>query len=195
MRGARAVLFSKTVDGVRQTHLFDVATQVSEQLTFDPGNKAASWMWRAPEFGLEFVLSTVVNNTVSIYRLLPDEQGQLRWTPIRVIEPPAGFKIYSPEPFTYGRRSYFFLALGTEVNDFPSEIWIANVDPDNPDMRRISADTPLRVRADPEVFITNNGPRVFFNRFLSKGDPPRKCFSVECSEGLWMADPGIDTVR
>lgn len=149
VRGDRAVLFSKTVDGLRQVHRFDLATQQSQQLTFDPGDKAASWMWRAPEFGLEFVMSTVVNNTVSIYRQLPMADGSLQWTAVRAIEPPAGFKIYSPEPFTYNNRSYVFLALGTEINDFPSEIWIANIDPAAPMMRRISANTPLRVRADP----------------------------------------------
>lgn len=192
VRGARAVLFSKTVDGVRQVHRFDMATQLSEQLTFDPGDKAASWMWRAPEFGSEFVLSTVVNNTVSIYRYLPAPDGSLQWTPVRAIEPPAGLKIYSPEPFTYARRSYIVLALGTEIDDFPSQIWVASVDPQRPDLRLVSADTPLRVRADPEVFITRNGPRIYFNRFLTTGDPqPRKCFSVECSEGWWMADPGL----
>jgi hypothetical protein len=186
------VLYCKPVNGIKQVHTYNFDSHLSEQLTFDEGDKSASWMWQAPEFNNEFVLSTVLDTKVRIYRKLPGSDGTMIWTAIRTIDPPPSYKIYSPEPFVYNGKSYVFLALGLLAYDFPSEIWIANIDATNPDMRRISADQPLRVRADPEVFITSLGPRIYFNRFTTTGGPdPKKCFSIDCSEGVWFADPNL----
>jgi len=54
-------------------------------------------MWRAPEFADEFVLSSVVKDSVRVYRRLPLPDGSLQWTPIHVVQPPPGYKIHSPE--------------------------------------------------------------------------------------------------
>lgn len=193
VRGARALLFSKLADAIQQVHYYDIDSEAPEQLTFDDGDKAASWMWRAPEFNNDFVLTTVANATLRMYRQLPAGGAGVPWTLVQVLQPPPGRVIYSPEPFVYNGRSYFYLAMGVEADDYPSEIWIAAVDPARPDFRRISADAPARVRSDPEVFITGKGPLIYFNRSELAGPGGGKCFAVECSEGVWVADPGLGT--
>jgi hypothetical protein len=192
VRGARSVMLSLEASGFRQVHEYDIDTGAMRQLTGDAGDKAGSFMWRAPEFGNEFVLGTVVDATLRIYRQLPAAGAPPLWTAVNVLQPPPGMEIYSPEVFTFGGRSYVALALGSIANDFPSEIWIASVDPARPEFRRISADQPLRVRSDPEIFITGSGPRIDYNRSALQGTTtPKKCFSIECSEGVWMSDPGL----
>lgn len=191
VRGARALLFSKVAGGLQQVHYYDIDSKVLQQLTFDDGDKAASWMWRAPEFDNDFVLTTVANATLRVYRQLPAGGDGIPWTLVQVLRPPAGHDIYSPEPFVYNGRSYFYLAIGREADAYPSQIWIAAVDPARPDFRQISPDSPARVRSDPEVFITDNGPLIYFNRSLLSGPGGGKCFSVECSEGVWVADPAL----
>jgi hypothetical protein len=188
VRGARALLFSKTVDGISQVHYYDEDTDTATQLTFDDGAKTASWMWRAPEFGNEFVLVTMAHEAIRVYRQLPVGDGTQKWTQINLIQPPQDDKIFSLEPFVYAGQSYLFMAMSVPPNSFSSELWIAGVDAANPVFKRISPETPLRARGDPEVFITTQGPRIYYKR--SPVDPS-PCYKVQCSEGVWMADPGL----
>ena len=47
-----------------------------------------------------------------------------------------------------------------------TEIWIASADPANRLFRRITPRTePVVQRTDPEVFITDKGPLIYFNSF------------------------------
>lgn len=44
----------------------------------------------------------------------------------------------------------------------PTEIWLANIDPDDKWYRRLSG-TSKNVRKDPEVYISNQGPYIYIN--------------------------------
>ena len=98
-----------------------------------------------------------------------------------------------PEPplFTYNGKSYVFMAAYVSPNTYPTEIWISSIDAANPLMRRITSNTPLRARNDPEVFITNNaGPYIYYNRYDPSIDPAHP-LCADCSEGVFRADAGL----
>ncbi len=194
--GARAVLYPLNVDGVDQVHYRDLDTGVVEQLTFDPGHKYQMFMWPAPEFGGEMVFFTLVDEIeLRVYRKLPDPAtGVPRWTPIIGHKAKRGMKLFSPEPFTWDGKSYAFMAASVRPNKFRSEIWIANLDASAPIFRRITDNSVLRTRTDPEVFVTDRGPLVYYNRLVPEDDGSgnvSSCRRIHCSEGVWRADPGL----
>ncbi len=195
VRGARAVAYPRTVNGVDQVFYRDFDTNVVEQLTFDAGTKYEVWMWKAPEFNGEFVFMTLVDQVEArIYRKLPTgENGAMRWTPIYSKTAPAGNQMFSPEPFVWNGRSYFFMAMSVKPNKFRSEIWISNIDAASPVFKRITDNTELRTRTDPEVFVTSSGPLIYYNRLIpdESGRKPKSCRNPQCSDGVYRADPGL----
>jgi hypothetical protein len=193
--GQRALLYTQAVDGVPQVFSYRLDAGTSEQLTFDAGAKdterTVPWMWRAPEFGDDFVLSTVVDGSeLRIYRKLLGGDGVRRWTAIHSVTLPDGRLPGSPEWFTYNGKSYVFMVTFAPPNDYATEVWVAAIDPGNPLLRKITPDAPYRARNDPEVFITDNGPLIYFNRYDPSLDPDHP-LCADCSEGVYAADPGL----
>lgn len=187
VRGARAIAYRLQVNGIWQAFWYDLDTRVLEQLTFDGGQKSLVWMWRAPEFGGDFVLMVLVNSReIRIYRKLPDGNGVPKWTVIHSVAGVRGSSIQSLEPFTYGGRSYFFMDMELPPNDFPSEIWFGNIDASQPIWRRVNDNAVLNVRTDPEYFITDHGPIIYYNRFIPH--QPKQDGAL----GLYRADPGVN---
>jgi hypothetical protein len=195
IKGRRAVVFSTPVEGTSQVFSYDLDSGFLEQLTFDTGGKdlqTVPWMWPAPDYGNAHVLMTVVDNAeLRFYRYSDGSLGGIvGWVPIHSVSVPAGSKIASPEPFVHNGKSFVALAITTAPNTFPSSIWIANVNAASPLLRKISKDTVLRARVDPEVFITSSGPFVYYNRYnptVSPGNP----FCAACSEGVYRAYTGL----
>jgi hypothetical protein len=186
VEGQRALCYRLQVGGIPQAFRYDLDTKVLEQLTFDSGKKQIVWMWRAPEFGNEYVLLTLVDTReIRVYRKLPTGPGgALQWTMIHTALGPRRCNIQSLETFTYAGRSYAFMSMKSTY-DYPHEIWFSNIDSANPIFRCISKSTAV-ARDDPEYFITNNGPIIYFNMW----DPslPRPQGG---SLGLWRSDPGV----
>jgi hypothetical protein len=194
VRGARAVAYPLAVNGTDQVFYRDVDTGVAEQLTFDSGNKYEVWMWRAPEFGNELTFMTLVNDVeLRVYRNLPSGNGAVPWTPIYTQFAPPGGKLFSPEPFVFNGRSYIFMAMSVRPNKFRSEIWISNIDASAPIFKRITDNSTLRTRTDPEVFVTDKGPMIYYNRLVpdDASGRPRPCRHPSCSDGIYRADPGL----
>lgn len=196
--GIRAMLYTAPVDGTPQVFRYMLDTGVSEQLSFDGGDKdtgrTVPWMWPAPEFGGELVFSTVVNQSeVRVYRLTTSSDGSQTWTAFYSAFMPAGRAAGSPQWFTYNGKSYLYWVAYVSPNDFPSEVWLANIDPSDPLLRRINDDRLFRVRNDPEHFITTNyGPIIYYNRYDPSRDPTGEHpLCAACSEGLFRADPGL----
>lgn len=194
--GQRALLYALPVNGTQQVFRYWLDSKVNEQLTFDAGNKdldrTVPWIWQAPEFGNDFVLSTVVDGSeLRIYRPLPGPGGVPQWTPIYSGSLPAGTSAGSPEWFTYNGKSYVFMTAYVSPNTYPTEIWVSSIDAANPLMRRITSKTPLRARNDPEVFITNiGGPYIYYNRYDPSIDPAHP-LCADCSEGVFRASAGL----
>jgi len=194
--GIRAILYTSTVGGVSQAFRYMPDTGVSEQLTFDDGDKdvgrTVPWMFPAPEFNNDLVLTTFVNGSeLRVYRRLPGPGGSLQWTPIYSASLPGGSTAGSPQWLVYNGKSYVYWTVYVAPNDFPTEIWISNIDAADPLVRRISDDTNFRVRNDPEHFITTqHGPLIYYNRYDPSVDPSNPMCAA-CSEGVYRADPGL----
>lgn len=193
--GLRALLYTEEVDGVPQVFSYSTDTGLREQLTFDAGAKdtgrTVPWIWQAPEFGGDFVLSTIVNaSELRVYRRLPDIHGALVWTPIYSASLPDGTVAGSPEWFVYRRKSYVFMAGFVGNDEFASEIWLSNIDAGWPLIRKVTVDEPFRVRNDPEVFVTKNGPYIYYNRYDPSLDPDHP-MCKDCSEGVFRAETGL----
>ncbi|MBK1712109.1 hypothetical protein [Rubrivivax gelatinosus] len=188
--GTRAVVYPVTVNGVDQVFYRDFDSNSSQQLTFDAGQKYEVWMWCAPEYGHELVFFTLVDQTeLRVYRKV---SGQ--WTAVYSQPAPKGNQIFSPEPFTWNGRSFIFMAQSVRPNKFRSEVWISSIDATAPVFKRITPTEPLRTRTDPEVFITDAGPRIYFNKLtpdVSDSGRYKPCRKPNCSEGVWFADPGL----
>ncbi len=194
--GLRALMYAAPVNGVQQVFQYRVDDDVSEQITTDDGNKdterTVPWMFRAPEFDNTYVLTTVVDGSeVRVYRKLPDDAGVRRWTPVHSVTLPDRRIAGSPEWFTYNGKSYLFMVAYMPGKDYATEVWLTTIDPANPLLRKITPDEPYRVRNDPEVFITTSGPRIYYNRYDPSIDPDHP-LCADCSEGVFMANPGSD---
>lgn len=193
--GARAVLYPVTVNGVDQVFYRDFDTNVSQQLTFDAGIKYEVWMWCAPELNNELVFFTLVDQTeLRVYRNLLQPDGTRKWTPTFSQKAPTGNQIFSPEPFTWNGKSFIFMAQTVKPNKFRSEIWIANIDAAAPIFKRITPTEPLRTRTDPEVFMSDSGPLIYYNKLtptLNDRGQYKPCREPACSEGVWFANPGL----
>lgn len=195
VRGHRSMIYTNDVNGISQVFWYTLDDGKVAQMTRDNAQKdlqTVPWMWRAPEFSNKLVFMTVADNQViRFYRNYdPDGDGVSSWSVFHSITLPANSKIASPEPFVYKNKSYVMMAMTTVPNEFPSSIWVANINPAAPLMRKVSDDSLLRVRTDPEVFITTQGPFIYYNRY----DPavnPEKPYCADCSEGVYRATTGL----
>jgi hypothetical protein len=196
VNGARAAVFVAPVDGVSQVFRYWLDTKVLEQVTFDDGDKdihSVPWMWQAPEFNNEFVLSTLVNDVeLRIYRQ-PDSPSGVPgpWSMIYSATAPQGGLLNSPEPFTYNGKSYVFMAATIPPKNYPEAIFLSNIDAVQPMFRQLTVDTPQRMRNDPEVFITDSGPYIYYNRFDPAVDPSGPPNCAACSEGVYRTYTGL----
>jgi len=192
--GERAVVYAAPVDGVSQVFRYDLDSKALEQLTFDDGDKdidTVPWMWSAPEFGGSPVLKTVVNlNEMRFYRRLQSPGGGLKWTLFSRRQFKDGSKVLSPEPLVYGGQSHVFTGLAVLPDDFSSEIWLVNLSKGQPFMRRLDTNSPAKGRMDPEVFVTERGPFIYYNRFDST-QVPGQPFCPTCSEGVYRIHTGL----
>lgn len=195
--GTRSVVYPVSVNGVDQAFMRDFDTGVVTQLTADAGVKYEVWMWCAPEFGNELLFFTLVDQVeLRVYRNLPTGNGNAKkWTPIYSQLAPSGNQIFSPEPFVYDNKSFIFMSQTVKPNKFRSQVWIANIDAAAPIFKRITPTEPLQTRTDPEVFITDNGPYIYYNvleNTIKPNGSPKTCRDPEtCSLGVWFADPGL----
>jgi hypothetical protein len=193
--GARALLYSAPANGVSQVFSYQLDSGQIKQMTFDEGDKdtgrSVPWMWQAPEFGGDYVFATVVDESeLRVYRKLPTGPGTTAWKPIYSAALPPGRTIGSPEWFVYNGKSYLSLAVFITPNEFPSEVWVSNIVSADPLFRRITDSTVFRVRNDPEVFITDQGPYVYYNRYDPNINPDHPLCN-SCSEGVYRADAGL----
>jgi hypothetical protein len=187
-RGQRAAVYPVKVGATDQVFRYELDTQVFEQLTFGPGQKEQPWMWPAPEFGNEQVLMvTVGKNRLALLRKGLDPTQPQAWTAWHVIQAPLDGRFFSTEPFVYNGKSYVVMMI--IVGEYPTSIWVANFDRDAPLLRRVTPESPDRARADPEVFITDRGPVIFFGRYNQ--NLGRNWLCSRCAEGLYRAETGI----
>jgi hypothetical protein len=194
--GTRKVIFSGSAEpddeGVvyQQVFIYDTDTEEFEQLTFDPLTKWGAFMWQAPEYDGEYLFFTVSDRTsLAIYRKLTNADGEPEWTVINEVEMPAALPyIWSPEPFIHRGRSYIFFQLSSDpiVTDMsvPTQIAMTGIDPNTPSFRMLTNDSSTRrVRMDPEHYITEQGPFIYYNRYIPKTET-----RPVINDGVWRVD-------
>jgi hypothetical protein len=177
-----------------QVWLYDTDTKKREQLTFDSVTKAGGFMWRAPEYGNEYVFFTMANfrQELWVYRKLRAPSGNMVWTVTKKIRAPksAGLPYFwSPEVFTHNGRSYIFTQVSPSNKFFdksiPTHLAITSIDPLKSDLRLLTNDTTKpRVRLDPEFFITAKGPFIYYNRLV----PANSTYPDGINDGVWRVD-------
>lgn len=171
VQGLRAISTVVTdTDGVRQAAIYFIDTGELRTITSDAGDKDEVWVWQAPEFGNEWVLSTVVDRCcVRIYRQTAGAWNLVNTFGLQDMTS-AARAIYSPQPMTYKGRSYLAMQLASSVRYGPSSIWIAAVDPSAPLFRQVSEPSGLlKVRNEPEWYIDRNGAWVFYTQVTATG--------------------------
>jgi hypothetical protein len=191
--GELEVVFAAPVPNGRQAFHYDGVTHSTQQLTFDSGLKQTVFMWEAPEFGGEKIFFAAVNGAqmsqLRVYRFLdPDSNGVFEWTVVKTINPPSsGIFFWSPEPFVHNGRSYIFWVACTNPGQpnpaNPTQIWIAAADPADPFYANLSNPALPRLRHDPEVYVSDQGPYVYYSRFVP-GTPQQY-------EGVYRVDTGL----
>jgi len=200
--GTHSIIFQghlKTADpdptpDVDQIFLYNIDTDVLEQLTFHPTGVQGAFMWRAPEFNNELVFLTTAGfrQEVLIYRKLPGADKVLRWTVIKSIDGPAALPFFfSAEPFTHNGRSYVFSEASSTFNfldrSTPNQLVMSGIDPLRVDARVLPNDSNVyRLRLDPEYFVTAQGPFIYYNRLVPETDT-----HPAVNDGLWRIDTGL----
>lgn len=182
-------------DGIayQQIFLYDTDTDELEQLTFDPVHKTDVFMWQAPDYNNEYLFLTTYDETnLAIYRKVDDGTGQDHWAIERLVEMP-GFApyIWSPEPMVYQGSSYIILQLSASDSqlDFstPTQLAMLGLNPENPSFKMLTNDVSTRrIRSDPEYYVTEDGPYVYYNRYI----PPHDDFPGGY-DGVWKVDTGL----
>ena len=193
VQGVRAIIFSAVspIDNICQVFKYDIDTELSEQLTHDGGDKCSNppWMWQAPEYNNEFVFFAVAKTSSNCELRIYKKDNNQAWTKIMTIAMPLNSHVDSLEPFTYKQHSYIFMSMTTIRAAYATSIWLANIDPLKPFFRKISDDTLLRNRFDPEVFVVSNqGPYIYY----SVTDKNKQCNGQPvCYEGIFRVYTGI----
>ena len=162
----------------------DTDTNNTKALTTDSTNKLDGFMFRAPEFGDNYVFFTVENGLkIDVYEQSgTDGTGAPDFELINQIASPDPSQPYisSPEPFVHCSpdcQTYIFMSIcaqndrpGTRSTSVPNGLAVTNIDPAQPVLKQLTDDvnSPQRVRYDPEYFITANGPYLYYERYLLK---------------------------
>lgn len=192
-----AGLAKPTVTGkvYQQVFLYDTATEVEQQLTFDPTQKRVAFMQPAPEFGGDMIFLTLANQTrLNIYRNTTGPGGGAFWKLVNSIAAPAATPyMNSPEPFVHNGRTYVFMLVSSQPsadannNTTPTHIALTGIDPAVPSFRMLTDDSqPARLRHDPEYFITANGAYIYYSRGIPKTAP-----QPVVNEGRYRVDTGL----
>ncbi|AGY57610.1 hypothetical protein [Gloeobacter kilaueensis] len=178
--GQRALVYTALANNVPQVFSYNIDTKVQQQLTFDSPPKSSPMLWQAPEYGDNYLLFAVSNQTsINVYQNINNA-----WALLTTLVPPAkGPYLLSPGVFAYNGKSYIYMGtIGdpTPGSSKPSDIWIAGIDPTAPFYRQCS-DGTTKNRARPQVFFTSNGPYLYF---FAKP-------AINVVQGVYYCNPGL----
>jgi len=187
---------SEVGDGDRQVFYWDYLVNEITQITDDRAVKLRSpEPWVAPELSGETVFAVLVRRDGELFIRMYNRDAEQRWIPYAEVRTPDPAKPYlrSPRPFVFEGVSYLlFRTQRVPGDDVGSDVWIVNADPDPSRRvyRRVNEAGEAR-RADPEAFITETGPVVYYTE-LTAGSTKRtrRCRTgILPGEGLKQAVP------
>ena len=99
--------------------------------------------------------------------------------------------IATPEPFIHNGRTWIYMVLSTDKGasdvTVPTHLALTGIDPAQPNFRMLTDQTsPVRLRQDPEYFITASGPFLYFSRAI-----PGTATAAPINEGVYRIDLGL----
>jgi hypothetical protein len=169
VEGRDLIVTSTLLSGVRQIAVQDVITGQRSVLGTGGGEKVLPFGWYAPELDSTLVVAKLGARRIVIYR----DSGE-GWEPYRIFTLPSPRPyVHSPEPFVYQGTSYLTIVAADDdagVGGQPvgaSDIWIANIDPAAPFFRQVSTSAQEGNRTDPEAFVLDSGPVIYYTQYLS----------------------------
>jgi hypothetical protein len=180
----------------QQVFWYDIDTGLVEQLTTDPTSKYSGFMFRAPDFGGNYIFVTVSNHTtIQVYQQTgANPDGSPAFTLVNQITSPDSNQPYlnSAEPFimcTPTCTTYVFSTIAktnaqNTITD-PNGLAVIALNPNTPMFNILVAayQWPLRQRLDPEYFITPNGAYLYYNQIV-----PQTGSSNYKNLGEWFID-------
>lgn len=188
---SKVIVSGMTASGYYQLFLYDAVTGVSEQITNEKANIKGASMWSAPEYGGDYVIAAVRNGAaIVIYHQVTNGDGSKTWTKVlKQMLPAATPYVWSPEYFVHNGKSYVFFQMNTSPNwsDYtqPNLLGMMGITTDNAKIKKlVPSGAPSRAREDPEYFITEQGPFIYYNRYKYDG-------TKVTSEGIWRVDTGL----
>jgi len=165
------IVTNKDEFGVIQIYSIPFSTGNLEQVSFGSDNNFNAFIWFAPEYQQYLIVSMVRFAELAIYR-----QVDGVWTKINQFTIPSAKPLLSsPEGFVANGKSYITVVACDELGASgfvgqpvgPSEIWLAGIDPDAPFFRRIDDPSYEAQRSEPEPFLLDNGPVVYYTELAS----------------------------
>ena len=129
-------------------------------------------LWQAPEFQEYIFFANINTQALGVYRYIDGE-----WTLFYKIQIPTDLPyLQFPRLLVYQGRSYVALVAAEKRVNGPGgqwlglpggecEIWLVGVNPDQPLMYRVSDDTEVSVRTDPEFVVLDNGPVIYYSQW------------------------------
>ena len=159
---------------VVQIYFVPLSTGEPQQVTFGDRDKENAFIWWAPEYQ-DYIFTVMVEfSELAFYRRIDGV-----WTNFYQFAVPNGKPfLSSPEGFAYNGRSFVAIvscdALGNggfqgQPNG-PSEIWLTGIDPDNPFFRRIDDPNYTAQRSEPEPYMLDGEPAVYYTEMPEGGD-------------------------
>jgi hypothetical protein len=172
---------------VQQVFWYNLATGAVEQITTDPTSKYSAFMFKAPDFGGNYILFTLANHTtIQVFEQTgANGDGSPQFTLVNSIVSPDPNEIYlnTMEPFiscTPTCTTYAFTTLcktSTCANGItePNGLAVVALSPETPLFNILvqAASFPARQRLDPEYYITPNGPLLYYNRIVPESGSTR----------------------
>lgn len=155
-----------------QIYLIDVMTGEGEAITSGPPTKLNPFVWFAPEFDDWTIVVMLSFTELGVYRRVA---GRLWGLYNRLRIPSDKPLLSSPEAFVHNGTSYLSVVTADELGTGgvfpgqplgPSEIWIAGIDPDEPFFRRIDDPANVTQKAEPEPYLLESGPVVYYSETL-----------------------------
>jgi hypothetical protein len=179
---------STGTQSIQQVFWYDRVTQTVQQLTTDAASKHGAQLFRAPEFGGNYLLITVANDeTLQIYEQLNGAtypSGAPVMTLLANFNSPDTVERYFSDPQAFIHctaqaptcQTYLLVGLSA-VPDYqksvsqPNGLALMSVDPEQQSFVILAAaqSTPAAQRLNPAYFITSQyGPLVMYDRILTR---------------------------
>jgi hypothetical protein len=191
------VPYGNSGTSVQQVFWYDMDTSQYEQLTTDASAKYSGFMFKAPDFGDNYIFYTVAShNRIEVFeQLQANPDGSPNFQLVNTIYSPLPDQQYlnTSEPFincTPTCTTYAFITISNGASqkgiENPNGLAVVALSPATPMFEiLVSTDAPAtRQRLDPEYFITPQGPYIYYNRII----PLQPGQTRYDNQGEWFID-------